>query len=108
MSSLIRCLDCNRHLRNDEVTCPFCGAEITDEARAPRGSAVPAGASRAARFAARAALIAGAASAVACGGSKKKDETTKKVEGPDDDDRPPPPTPYGCVWPDVEDDDVLV
>ena len=119
MTGLIRCGACDRHLRRDEAVCPFCAAEITDEARRAEGSSVPRGASRAQRYAARAALIAGTAAVAACGGAKKNDDTTTtKVDpvpdpdpvadpDPDPDSNPPPPTPYGCVWAD-EDADVVV
>lgn len=105
MSSLIKCGSCDRHLRIEDTVCPFCAAEIPDEARTARVSSVAPGASRAKRYAARAALIAGTTAAVACGGSKKDDTTQKKVE--DKDDRPPPPTPYGCVWPDDDGDETV-
>lgn len=99
MAELIKCPACNRHLRASEPACPFCTAEIPEEARVATSASVTRGTSRAKRYAARAALIAGTAAAIGCGGAdKKKDTTTEKEK----ENYPPPPTPYGCVWPDEE------
>jgi hypothetical protein len=51
MASLIPCAACSRHIRHHESQCPFCGAERTPTARAPREAAR-------ARDATRATLIA--------------------------------------------------
>jgi hypothetical protein len=87
-------------MRNDEPECPFCSAAVSEEARHAQSATVAPGASRAKRYAARAALIASTAATVGCGGADKKKDTTTKKADPEPDDKPPPPTPYGCVWPD--------
>ena len=72
MTHLILCSTCHRHVRDQEVECPFCHAAISTESRegAVRSPA-PAGIPRAKLYAVGAAVAAGVA-AVACGG----DDTT--------------------------------
>lgn len=119
------------------MACPFCGSAITAAARGAAEDAAAAshglaGASRAKRYAVRAALLAGAASLGACGSGNKATNNagssgagngdtvlvqTTATAQPDDhhdpDDRVDPrerrrhdpnlpPMPYGCVWPDEE------
>jgi hypothetical protein len=80
MSELILCSACTRHIRKDEARCPFCDAVVSEEQRAATTGAAPGpGASRARRYAARAAVIAGSA-AFACSGTT---ETFRADAGPD-------------------------
>lgn len=75
MKPLIACSNCPRYIHAHERACPFCGAEApavaaTSTSASLQSSNIGARRSRAASFALRSALVAGAASAaVACGGS---------------------------------------
>jgi hypothetical protein len=69
MKRLIACSSCQRHVRVDEASCPFCSATLPAAVAASTPAANPRGRSRAAVFAVRAALAAGAAPGlVGCGG----------------------------------------
>ena len=69
MKRLIACSSCQRHVRVDEALCPFCSAAMPAVNAAPVLAANPRGRSRAAVFAVRAALAAGAAPGLlGCGG----------------------------------------
>ena len=59
-SQLVLCGSCARHFRLHEPMCPFCGAEA--RGHTPLRTPLPAGASRAQRYAVRAALVASSAS----------------------------------------------
>jgi hypothetical protein len=73
MKPLIACSSCPRYIHSSETACPFCGAAAPAVSAATlslHSSNTGARRSRAASFALRSALVAGAASAaVACGGS---------------------------------------
>jgi hypothetical protein len=73
MKPLIACSNCPRYIHASESVCPFCGAAAPAVSAATpslQSSNTGARRSRAASFALRSALVAGAASAaVACGGS---------------------------------------
>lgn len=58
-SLLVPCAACSRHLRSSESRCVFCGAAVSARTRVAQPAA-PKGASRAAVFAFRAALLASA------------------------------------------------
>ena len=60
------CEQCMRYLRTTETVCPFCGASFV-ASRVVRSTGLGRGASRAAVFALRTALIAGTAGATGCG-----------------------------------------
>lgn len=69
MKRLIACSSCQRHIRVDEASCPFCGAAMPVAVAVSTPVTHPRGRSRAAVFAVRAALAAGAAPAlIGCGG----------------------------------------
>lgn len=69
MKRLIACASCQRYVRVDEASCPFCSAALPAAVAAPVAAANPRGRSRAAVFAVRAALAAGAAPGLlGCGG----------------------------------------
>lgn len=60
MPRLRVCDECSRHVFVDETSCPFCGAELAPAAASP-ALALPAGLSRAQRFALTAAVVSQAA-----------------------------------------------
>ena len=64
MPRLRICDQCSRHVLVDEVSCPFCAAELSP-APQPAATKLPAGLSRAQRFALAAAVV-GQAAAVGC------------------------------------------
>jgi hypothetical protein len=78
MKPLIACSSCPRYIHASDPTCPFCGAAapaaVAEPSKLQSSNTAASGAaprrSRAASFALRSTLVAGAASAaVACGGS---------------------------------------
>ncbi len=69
MKRLITCSSCQRYIRVHETSCPFCSVAVPIAKAAPTRAANPRGRSRAAVFAVRAALAAGAAPGLlGCGG----------------------------------------
>jgi hypothetical protein len=72
-STLVPCVSCKRHVRESEVRCPFCGAEVAPAARPARPAPVTSGSSRARLYAARAAVLASSA-ALACGGGDSDED----------------------------------
>lgn len=72
MSDLILCETCLRHLRRNESSCPFCGADVRIETRAALPRVAPTGMSRARLYAFHAAVATGVA---ACGAKTGADLT---------------------------------
>ncbi|NLE89265.1 MAG: hypothetical protein GX607_23010 [Myxococcales bacterium] len=80
MPEMTPCSSCDRYVKANASTCPFCGAACT---AAPSAARAPApGLSRAAAFSIRAALATGAiAAAVACGDDDDDDKSNQVATG---------------------------
>jgi hypothetical protein len=63
MSSLIPCSSCQRHLRTEDVVCPFCAAPVLPRAALPVRGVIPRDTKRSALFAMGVGLAASACSA---------------------------------------------
>ncbi len=89
---LAPCGSCDRHVRVDEVRCPFCGGERV-RVRGTREATARLG--RAAIFAFHAVAAASLATLPACGGSGAGDRETiaQPYGAPPDPDPPPDPPP---------------
>jgi hypothetical protein len=90
---LVPCGGCDRHVKSDEPTCPFCGAAV--DARRPVPGRPSARLGRAATFAFGAALA--AASASGCGESHTPDDAAAEEPdaGTDAGEATPPPDDAG-------------
>ena len=74
MSALVACAGCDRHLREQELACPFCGRDARD-ATPGRFRIV----SR--RELTRAAVFTGAALALGCGSASEEEEEQQDIGG---------------------------
>ncbi len=70
MIDLILCAVCKRHIRPEEVCCPFCDTAVPAPERRPKFAPIPVGLSRSRLYALHAAAFATGVAAAACGGKE--------------------------------------